>query len=308
MNRWWIVLVLAALLLGACRPVVAQPNADEAAAAAQQVMAQFYQAYNDYDMDAMLALHTDDAVWTWIDEGKNFAEFGPEGKLIGPTKEAIAAMFTSDRGEGGFTGYPLWTSVQGDTVTAVELWNNDYGRAIDAPLIVRSTYTLRDGKIANWIWRVAAESSRRMMNTPDPLAANVDLMTTINDEVWTQFSLDQVGERYAENYVRHMTGGVPDIQGVDAFAEYLAALHTGFPDFHCTVEDTLAAGDKVAIRYRCMGTQTGEWNGIPASGKSLDFSTTIIHQIADGKVMEDWVDYDSLGFMQQLGFELTPKQ
>ncbi|MFN8467417.1 MAG: ester cyclase [Caldilineaceae bacterium] len=178
----------------ACRPVVAQPNTDEAAAAAQQVMAQFYQAYD----------------------------------VVG--------------------------------------------------------------------------------NTPDPLAANTDLMATINDEVWTQFKLDQVPERYAGNYVRHMTGGVPDIQGMDAFTTYLAALHTGFPDFHCTVEDTLAAGDKVAIRYRCMGTQAGEWNGIPASGKPLDFSTTIIHQIADGKVVEDWVDYDSLGFMQQLGFELTPQQ
>lgn len=307
-NRWWIVLVVAALLMSGCRPVVAQPDAQEAEKAALEVMDQFYKAYDDYDMDAMLALHTDNAVWTWIDEGKNFPDFGPEGKLVGPGKEAIGAMFTSDRGEGGFTGYPLWTSVEGDTVEAVELWNNDYGRAIDAPLIVRSTYTLREGKIADWVWSLAAESSRRMMNTADPLAANTELMASINDEIWTQFKLDQVTERYAENYVRHMTGGVPDIQGVDAFTQYLTALQTGFPDFRCTVEDALAAGDKVAVRYRCMGTQTGEWMGSPATGKPLDFSTTIIHQIADGKVVEDWVDYDSLGFMQQLGFELAPKQ
>jgi predicted ester cyclase len=48
--------------------------------------------------------------------------------------------------------------------------------------------------------------------------------------------------------------------------------------------------------------------GIPPTGKHIKFTATIIHKIADGKVVEDWVDHDSLGFMQQLGFELVPQQ
>ncbi|MCB0052746.1 MAG: hypothetical protein KDE24_24750, partial [Caldilinea sp.] len=137
------VLVVAGLLLGACRPIVAEPVPAQANEAAMGVIEDFLGAYEAYDVDRMLALHTDDATWTWIDPGKNFPDFGPEGKLVGSGKEAIQAMFDTDRGELGMVGYILFADVQGDTVNATELWENDYTRAIDTPLITQSTYKVR---------------------------------------------------------------------------------------------------------------------------------------------------------------------
>ena len=300
------VLVVAGLLLGACRPIVAEPVPAQANEAAMGVIEDFLGAYEAYDVDRMLALHTDDATWTWIDPGKNFPDFGPEGKLVGSGKEAIQAMFDTDRGELGMVGYILFADVQGDTVNATELWENDYTRAIDTPLITQSTYKVRNGKVAEWVWTVSPESSRRMMTTVDPLEANRQLMTTINEEIWNQANLDLIDERYASDYVRHEAGYPAELAGAAGLKVFIQNLQAGFPDWNCTVEDTLAAGDKVMIRYLCSGTHTGEWNGLPPTGKSIQFQSIIVHRVADGKVVEDWSEYDSLGWMQQLGFELMP--
>lgn len=128
------------------------------------VLEQFFEAYREYDVDKMLALHTEDAVWTWIDPAQRFPHFGPEGRWVGAGKDEIRAMFEFDRGEAGFSGYMVWWEVQGDTVTATELWASDYAYQIRVPLVTRSTYTLRDGKIVAWEWTVSPESSRRFVD------------------------------------------------------------------------------------------------------------------------------------------------
>ena len=306
----WVVamLLLAALVLSACQPVVAEPATQQADDAAMGVTEQFLKAYEAYGVDTMLALHTDDATWTWIDPGKNFTEFGPEGKLVGNGKDAIKAMFDTDRGELGMVGYILFSDVQGDKVRTTELWENDYTRAIYTPLITQSTYWVRDGKIAAWEWIVSPESSQRMMTTMDPLEANRQLMTSINEEIWNQGNFDLIDERYAGDYVRHEAGYPAELAGATGLKLFIQSLHAGFPDWRCTVEDTLAAGDKVMVRYLCSGTHTGEWNGLPPTGKSIQFQSMIVHRIDDGMVVEDWSEYDSLGWMQQLGFELVPAQ
>ena len=158
------VVVLAVLFASAGQPVVAQPAAQQGQEAVMRVIDQFLEAYRTYDMDTMLSLHTDDAVWTWIDPGKNLPLFGPEGKWVGTGKNEIRAMFELDRGTYGFSGYILWSDVNGHTVKATELWENDYSHQIDVPLITQSTYKLRQGKIAEWTWIVSPVSSWRFMN------------------------------------------------------------------------------------------------------------------------------------------------
>jgi len=142
----------------------------------------------------------------------------------------------------------------------------------------------------------------------DPLEANRQLMVSINEEIWNQGNLDLIDERYANDYVRHEAGYPAELAGAAGLKVFIQNLRTGFPDWNCTVEDTLAAGDEVMVRYLCSGTHTGEWNGLPPTGKPIQFQSIIVHRIADGKVVEDWSEYDSLGWMQQLGFELVPPQ
>lgn len=131
--------------------------------AAMAVMDQFYEAWNAYDVESMLALQTDDAVWTLVDPGKYHPALGPEGKRVGSSNDEIRAMFDLHRRELGATGYALWTEVDGDTVRATELWESDYTHEIDVPIISRSSYVLRDGKIAEWVWSCSPESTRRLI-------------------------------------------------------------------------------------------------------------------------------------------------
>ena len=128
-----------------------------------QVINRFVGAYNSYDIDAMLGLQTDDVTWTWIDPGKKFPQFGPEGKIVGTGKKEIRKLFDMDRGELGFNGYILFSELQGNAVSTIELWQNDITRAVGVPLVTKSLYRLRGDKIAEWTWVVSPESSTRLM-------------------------------------------------------------------------------------------------------------------------------------------------
>lgn len=272
------------------------------------VVDEFFAAWNSADKERMMVLLTDDVVWSWLDSAKNFPVFLPEGRYGGEGKEEVGAMFDNNPIQWGYAGYPVWTEARGDKVFTTEVWQNVYDRETDIPMIARSTYTIRDGKLAEWVWDCSPVSSNLWASTPNTLEANRQLMASINEEIWNQGNLDLIEERYAGDYVRHEAGYPDAMQGSAGLKQFIAALHAGFPDWNCSVEEMLAVDDKVVVYYRCTGTHTGEWNGLAPSGKQIEFTDIIIHKIADGKVVEDWSEYDSLGWMQQLGFELTLAQ
>jgi steroid delta-isomerase-like uncharacterized protein len=79
------------------------------------------------------------------------------------------------------------------------------------------------------------------------------------------------------------------------------AMYTAFPDLKFTIEDIIAEGDKVVVRYRASGTQKGAFLGIPPTDKSVNITGVGIYRIAGGKITEDWDFNDTLGGMRQLG-------
>jgi len=74
-----------------------------------------------------------------------------------------------------------------------------------------------------------------------------------------------------------------------------------FPDIVATVQDEIAAGDKVVIRWSAEGTHRGEFFGIPATGKRIAISGTSVYRIAGERIPEEWTQGDMLGLMTQLG-------
>jgi predicted ester cyclase len=86
-----------------------------------------------------------------------------------------------------------------------------------------------------------------------------------------------------------------------AHAQFDAMLFTAFPDMQFTIEDLLADGDTVVARTTARGIQTGEFQGIPATGAAATASAIAIYRLAGGKVVEQWLEYDQLGLLQQLG-------
>jgi len=63
----------------------------------------------------------------------------------------------------------------------------------------------------------------------------------------------------------------------------------------------LAEGDLVFTNMVLEGTHLGDWGGIPRTGKRVSIRSMVVHCIVDGKIREDWVLAESLGFLQQLG-------
>jgi predicted ester cyclase len=89
--------------------------------------------------------------------------------------------------------------------------------------------------------------------------------------------------------------------GGEGFRQVVAMFRAAFPDLHVTFEEELADGDFVIHRGYVTGTHQGEFQGIPPTGKQVKMKTLDIWRVANGKAVENWVQMDMLGLMQQLG-------
>ncbi|MFZ2055243.1 MAG: ester cyclase [Candidatus Aminicenantales bacterium] len=85
-------------------------------------------------------------------------------------------------------------------------------------------------------------------------------------------------------------------------------LYNAFPEIEHNVEDIVAEGDKVVAKILVHTVHQGEFAGIPATGKELEWTVIAIFQISDGKIKTRWEIADILGLYEQLGMELKPKE
>jgi steroid delta-isomerase-like uncharacterized protein len=129
---------------------------------------------------------------------------------------------------------------------------------------------------------------------------NKTLANRVWQEVWHQGDLSQVDELFAQDFVRHDPGGRV-LRGTNQNRQFIDSLRTAFPDVHYTVEDQIAEGDKVVVRYRFRGTHLGEFQGMPPTKKQVAYTGILIYRISHGKIVEQWTELDLLGFLRQLG-------
>ena len=127
------------------------------------------------------------------------------------------------------------------------------------------------------------------------------------EEVVNKGNLAVLDELLAPNFVDRsgLPGIAPDREG---YKQFFAMAHSAFPDFHSTLEDMFAEGDKVVQRFTARGTHKGEWMGIAPTGKQMTVSGIAIHRITGGKIVEGWTSMDMLGALQQLGVVPPPGQ
>jgi steroid delta-isomerase-like uncharacterized protein len=121
------------------------------------------------------------------------------------------------------------------------------------------------------------------------------------DEVVGQGNLDVIDELVAEDFVEHQEfPGLPT-RGPEAVRANIGLFLAAFSDLDITVEDVIAEGDAVVMRQTMRGTHTGEFMGIPATGKSFEIQAIDIVRMRDGKATEHWGLTDDTAMMQQLG-------
>ena len=115
-----------------------------------------------------------------------------------------------------------------------------------------------------------------------------------------------IGELVTQEYVEHdpLPGQGTGRDGVvDRFSMLVGALAP-----HFTIEDVVAEGDKVVVRWTNAGTHVAEFAGIPATGRSFTIAGIDIYRVANGSICEHWHVIDQLSMLGQLGLLPAPAE
>jgi steroid delta-isomerase-like uncharacterized protein len=119
--------------------------------------------------------------------------------------------------------------------------------------------------------------------------------------------IEGFGGLLADDFVEHeQTPGLAPTK--DGVLEFFRMYRAAFPDLRFDPQDVIASGDKVVVRVRATGTNTGDFMGMPATGKSMDIQLVdIVRFDDDGLGRENWGVADVMTMMQQLGVVPMPE-
>jgi steroid delta-isomerase-like uncharacterized protein len=130
--------------------------------------------------------------------------------------------------------------------------------------------------------------------------ANKTVSRRLTEEAFNQGKYDVIEELVASTFVNHdpATG---DTKGPQGTRELIEGYRLAFPDIRIKIEEQIAEGDLVATRWTGTGTHKGELMGIAPTGKGTTVTGVTIDKIKDGKIVESWNNWDTLGLVRQLG-------
>jgi predicted ester cyclase len=101
-------------------------------------------------------------------------------------------------------------------------------------------------------------------------------------EVIQQGNMSYINQLLAPDYVNCLTG-----QGIESFKQASGLMRAGVPDWHFTIENLVAEGDDVVVRFTVTGTVTGSVMGSKPSGKAITVRGLTYYRLANGKIVED---------------------
>jgi steroid delta-isomerase-like uncharacterized protein len=130
--------------------------------------------------------------------------------------------------------------------------------------------------------------------------ANKAVAKRFFEEVWSQGNVAVIDELVAENAVNH--GNPPEIpNNREGFKMFAGMYLNAFPDMAMTIDDVIAEGEKVVVRWTAVGKHKGELMGIPATDKDVTVTGISIDRFAGGKIVESWGEFDLAGMLMQMG-------
>jgi steroid delta-isomerase-like uncharacterized protein len=135
------------------------------------------------------------------------------------------------------------------------------------------------------------------------MADNTAVIERMFDELVNQGRLELVDELFDPGFTSQTSQETLDRDG---FREFVRAWREAFPDVHCQVGDLVAEGDRVAWSVRATGTHRGDFMGIPATGRRVDFESLNIAEFRDGRGYRHKVIMDLPTLLAQLGVQTTP--
>jgi steroid delta-isomerase-like uncharacterized protein len=138
------------------------------------------------------------------------------------------------------------------------------------------------------------------------LEENKAIILRYLDEAWEKGDWQAAEEVVAEDVVFHdqvREGDLPP--GREGLRVAMERVRAGMPDFTMDVHEVVAEGDIVVIRWSSTGTHTGDFSGMPPTGRVGTLYAISMVRMKDGRIVEGWQETDRLGLAQQLG--MVPK-
>ena len=108
----------------------------------------------------------------------------------------------------------------------------------------------------------------------------------------------------APDFVIHQADGPGNRE---AYLQHLSYYAAAFSDATFAVDEQIAEGDRVVTRGTFSATHTGDFQGMPASGKRFVIDAILFDRIVDGQIVEHRSQFDTLSMLQQLGVVPPPQ-
>lgn len=137
------------------------------------------------------------------------------------------------------------------------------------------------------------------------IQTNIALVRRFYTDFFNSGNFAAADEIVAPEFIEHIPQPIPGARsttGPEAIRSFASMFRAAIPDLSVSVDDLIAAGDKVVTRVTWQGTQQGPLFGADPTGKRLRFTGIDIVRIRDGKFVEHWGEVDVLGVLDQLGF------
>ena len=150
-------------------------------------------------------------------------------------------------------------------------------------------------------------SSDAMTGAAGATAATADLAEASRRLLEQSFNtgdfelIDQFVAPEALNHDPALPAQMRDLRGPDGLKRVVTMYRAAFPDVRLTVDDVIASGDKVVLRWHSEGTHRGELAGLAPTGVHGSTTGISIDRWQDGKIVEAWVEWDNMGLARQLG-------
>jgi len=134
-------------------------------------------------------------------------------------------------------------------------------------------------------------------------AGSTEANTTVVRESVEAFNAGDMAKLLAvaaPDIVIHYAEMPEPLQGLETWQQGYELVKRAFPDLKIHVDDLVAAGDKVGLRLTLSGTHQGEFQGIPATGRTISYVSHEFYRVADGLVAEEWICSDMASLFSQL--------
>jgi steroid delta-isomerase-like uncharacterized protein len=104
----------------------------------------------------------------------------------------------------------------------------------------------------------------------------------------------------APDIVIHFAEMPESLHGRETWQQGFELMKSAFPDLEAHIDDLVAANDKVALRLTLSGTHQGEFQGIPATGRTIRYVSHEFYRVQDGLIAEEWICSDMASLFSQL--------